>query len=180
MNTIGKIVESNSPASLQAFISAQERHDVEGVIACFASDIVIRSPITQRVRFEGVGQASDLFRLVFRAIHDIRFYETIGDSRRQVVFWRGRVGRHYIEEANLLRFDESGLVKEMTVFMRPVPGLLALAVELASSMAGRHGFLRGVVVRLMLDPMATIFRLGEPAVIALAGAGVPVPERERG
>jgi len=63
MNTIGKIVEGNSPASLHAFMSAQERHDVEAVIACFAPDIVIRSPITQRVRFEGVEQASDLFRL---------------------------------------------------------------------------------------------------------------------
>jgi len=179
MNTIGKIVEGNSPASLHAFMSAQERHDVEAVIACFAPDIVIRSPITQRVRFEGVEQASDLFRLVFRVIRDIRFYETIGDGRSQVVFWRGRVGRNYIEEANLLRFDERGLVKEMTVFMRPVPGLLALAVELASSMAGRRSSLRGVVVRLMLGPMATIFRLGEPTIIALTAAGVPVPERER-
>ena len=179
MNTIGKIVEGNSPASLHAFMSAQERHDVEAVIACFAPDIVIRSPITQRVRFEGIEQASDLFRRVFRAISDIRVYETIGDGRSQVVFWRGRVGRNYIEEANLLRFDERGLVKEMTVFMRPVPGLLALAVELASSMAGRRSSLRGVVVRLMLGPMATIFRLGEPAIIALTAAGVPVPERER-
>jgi hypothetical protein len=179
MNASNEIVDGNSPASLRAFISAQERHDVEAVIACFAPDIVIRSPITQRVRFEGIEQASDLFRQVFRAISDIRFYETIGDGRSQVVFWRGRVGRNYIEEANLLRFDEHGLIKEMTVFMRPVPGLLALAVELASSLAGRRSSLRGVVVRLMLGPMATIFRLGEPAIIALVASGVPVPERER-
>ena len=179
MNTSDKIIEGNSRALLQAFISAQERHDVEAVIACFAPDIVIRSPITQRVRFEGIEQASDLFRRVFRAISDIRVYETIGDGRSQVVFWRGRVGRNYLEEANLLRFDERGLVKEMTVFMRPVPGLLALAVELASSLAGRRSSLRGGVVRLMLGPMATIFRLGEPAIVALTAAGVPVPERER-
>src|SRR5271165_7655349 len=117
---------------------ASHNHDVEAVIGCFSSDIVIRSPITQRVRFEGIEQASELFRQVFRVISDIRFYETIGDDRNQVVFWRGRVRRNYIEEANLLRFDERGLVKEMTVFMRPVPGLLALAVELASSLAGRR------------------------------------------
>jgi SnoaL-like domain len=179
MITSTTIVEGNWPAPLHAFISAQERHDVEAVIACFAPDIVIRSPITQRVRFEGIEQASDLFRQVFRAISDIRFYETIGDNHSQVVFWRGRVGRNYIEEANLLRFDERGFVKEMTVFMRPVPGLLALAVELASSLAGRRSFLRGVFARLMLGPMATVFRLGEPAIVALTAAGVPVPERER-
>jgi len=179
MITSNKIVEGNSPASLHAFISAQERHDVEAVIACFAPDIVICSPITQRVRFEGIEQASDLFRQVFRAISDIRFYETIGDDHSQVVFWRGRVRRSYIEEANLLRFDERGLVKEMTVFMRPVPGLLALAVELASSLAGRRSSLRRIMVRLMIAPIATIFRLGEPAIVALTAAGVPVPERER-
>jgi hypothetical protein len=173
------MIEVNSPTSLRAFVSAQERHDVEAVIACFAPDIVIRSPITQRVRFEGIEQASDLFRRVFRIISGISVYETIGDGRSRVVFWRGRVGRNYLEEANLLRFDENGLVKEMTVFMRPVPGLLALAVELASSLSGRRSFLRGLVVRLMLGPMATIFRLGEPLIVALAAAGIPVPERER-
>lgn len=132
---------------------------------------MIRSPITQRVRFEGIEQASDLFRQVFRAISDIRVYETIGEGRSRVVFWRGRVGRNYLEEANLLRFDERGLVKEMTVFMRPAHGLLALAVELSSSLAGRRSSLRGLAARLMLGPMATIFRLGEPLIVALiAGA----------
>lgn len=173
-----KMAEDNSPTLLQAFISAQERHDVEAVIACFAPDIVIRSPITQRVRFEGLEQASDLFRRVFRAISDIRVYEIIGEGHNRVVFWRGRVGQNYLEEANLLRFDERGRVKEMTVFMRPLPGLLALAVELASSLAGRRSFLRGLVVRMMLSPMATIFRLGEPAITVLVAAGIPVPERE--
>ena len=179
MSTSNKVIEDNSAASLHAFISAQERHDVEGVIACFAPDIVIRSPITQRVRFEGIEQASDLFRRVFPAISDIHVYETIGEGRSRVVFWRGRVGRNYLEEANLLRFDERGLVNEMTVFMRPVPGLLALAVELASSLAGRRSSIRGAIVRLMLGPMATVFRLGEAAIVALAAAGVPVPRRER-
>jgi hypothetical protein len=174
-----EIIEGDSPTSLRARVSANERGDVEALIACFAPDIVIRSPITQRVRFEGIEQASDLFHRVFRIISEIRVYETIGDRRSQVVFWRGRVGRDYLEEANLLRFDERGLVKEMTVFMRPVPGLVALAVELASSLAGRRSSIGGAVVRLMLGPMATIFRLGEPAIVALTAAGVPVSKRER-
>jgi hypothetical protein len=96
-----------------------------------------------------------------------------------VVFWRGRVGRNYLEEANLLRFDETGHVKGMTVFMRPVPGLLMLGKELASSLSGRRSYLRGLAVRLLLSSIATIYRLGEPAIIALAAAGVPVSERER-
>jgi SnoaL-like domain len=173
------MIEADSPTSLRAFVSATERHDVEPVIACFAPGIIIRSPITQRIRFEGIEQASDLFRRVFCIISGTRVYETIGEGSSQVVFWRARVGRNYLEEANLLRFDENGLVKEMTVFMRPVPGLLALAVELASSLSGSRSFLRGLAVRLLLGSMATIYRLCEPAIVALTAAEVPVSERER-
>ena len=156
---------------------ASHNHDVEAVIGCFSSDIVIRSPITQRIRFEGIEQASDLFRRLFKIIRDIRFYETIGEGQQsQVIFWRGRVGRQYLEEANLLRLDEDGRIKEMTVFMRPVPGLLALAVGLASSLAGRKHFLRGLAVRMMLGPIATLFAIGEPLVVALTEAGADTPK----
>ena len=58
--------------------------------------------------------------------------------------------------------------------MRPVPGLLALAVELASSLAGRRHFLRGLVARTMLGPIATLFAIGEPLIGALTEAGVLV------
>jgi len=160
---------------MKEFEVATHNHDVEAVIACLSSEIVIRSPITQRVRFEGIEQASDLFRRVFKIISDIRFYETIGEGQQsQVIFWRGRVGRQYLEEANLLRLDDDGRIKEMTVFMRPVPGLLALTVELGSSLAGRRHFLRGLAVRAMLGPMARLFAIGEPLIVALTEAGVPV------
>lgn len=170
---------ADAPDFVRAVVSANERHDVEALIACFAPDIVVRSPITQRVRFVGFEEVADLFRRVFGVIDTIHVYETIGSGRSWVVFWRGRVGTNYLEEANLLRFNEAGLVKEMTVFMRPVPGLLALALELSSSLAGRRGMLRRVTVRLLLGPMAILFRIGEPLVVALIGAGVPVSERER-
>jgi len=159
-------------------IAAQD-HDVEAVIACFADDIIVRSPITQRIRFEGIEQASDLFHRVFGVISDIRFYETVGEGdRTQVIFWKGRVGGQYLEEANLLRLNDQGRICEMTVFMRPAPGLLALAVGLASALASRHGRLRALAVWSVLGALAALFRVGEPLVIRLTGAGVPVSLRE--
>ena len=114
---------------MEALRLAAEAHDCAGVIALFAPDVIVRSPITQRIRFEGLAQVSDLFERVFDVVSDIEFYETIGDgtAKDQVIFWRGRVGRLYLEEANLLRLDDQGRISEMTVFMRPIPGLLALA-----------------------------------------------------
>lgn len=159
---------------------AAHAHDVDAVIACFANDILIRSPITQRIRFAGIERASDLFRRVMSLISDIEFYETIGEGEKsQVIFWRGRVGRHYLEEANLLRLDDDGRITEMTVFMRPIPGLLTLAAGLAASLAGRRHRIGGYLVRAMLGTLAAIYRWGEPMVVALAGAGVPVPRYEQ-
>ena len=164
---------------MKALEQAAEGHDVEGVIACFAPDIIIRSPITQRIRFSGIEQASDLFRRVFDLVSEIRFYETVGEgSTTQVIFWRGRVGRHYLEEANLLHLDGHGQIREMTVFMRPVPGVLALAARLASSLATRRGRLRAIAVRMALGSIASVYTAAEPTIVRLVGAGVHVPLSE--
>jgi hypothetical protein len=165
---------------MQALEQAAHAHDVEAVIGCLAQDVVIRSPITQRIRFSGIEQAAELFREVFALVEDVHFYETIGEGERdQVIFWRGRAGGNYLEEANLLRLDEHGRIREMTVFMRPLPGLLVLASGLASALARRHGRLRALVVKAMLGAIATSYRAGEPLVVRLTGAGVPVVRSHR-
>jgi hypothetical protein len=156
--------------------------DVERVLACLSADIVVRSPITQRIRFVGIDQATELFHRVFAIVEDITFYETVGAGEcTQVVFWQGRIRGHLLEEANLLRIDDSGQIAEMTVFMRPIPGLLTFAVAIASSLAARRGRLRALAVRGMLGSVAAVFRSGESTVLSLTGAGVrvsdaPVPD----
>ncbi len=155
---------------------AAEAHDVEAMIGCLAGDVVVRSPITRRIEFHGIEEVGDLLRRVFALVEEIRFYETVGEAERvQAVFWRGRVGGQVLEEANLLRLDEQGLITEMTVFMRPIPGLLVLASGLASSLARRRGRVRALIVTAMLAPLARVFAAGEPVVVRLADAGVKAP-----
>lgn len=165
-----------SHPTIDALHHAADTHDATAMIAMFADDIVIRSPITTLIRFEGIDQARDLLHRIFAAINDIGFYEVIGDGDKQVIFWRGRVGRHYLEEANLLRLNDRGQIAEMTVFMRAIPGLLALAEQLAPSLASRHGRIRRWVVRFMLGFVGLFFRSNEALVIRLSGAGVPVDQ----
>ena len=156
---------------MRQFEAAAHAHDVEAVIACFSPDIVVRSPITERIRFRGSEQVAELFRCVFDVVSDIRFYETFGDGTpTQVIFWRGRVGRHYLEEANLLRIDEHGRIAEMTVFMRPVPGLLALTAALSAALARRHPA-RAHTARALAGTVAALYRAGEPVILALVAAG---------
>jgi len=53
-----------APYSMRAFVSAIHAHDVEAAIACFAPDIIIRSPITQRIRFVGIEQGAECAKKV--------------------------------------------------------------------------------------------------------------------
>ena len=41
---------------MREYQRATEAHDVQAVIALFAPDIVVRSPITERIRFEGIAE----------------------------------------------------------------------------------------------------------------------------
>jgi hypothetical protein len=154
---------------------AGETHDPHAMVALLSNDVIIRSPISQRIRFEGIDQAADLFVRVFKAIDSIDFYEVVGGgTATQVIFWRGIVGGTYLEEANLLRINGDGLIAEMTVFMRAVPGLLQLLAALAPSLASRHSKRKAMFLRAQLKVLANVYRAAEPMVLSMAKAGVPV------
>jgi hypothetical protein len=163
-------------ATIAKFRAAGQSHDPEAMIALLGDHVIIRSPITQRIRFEGIEQATDLFRRVFVAIRNIEFYEVVGvGCPTQVIFWRGTVGKTYLEEANLLKMDDSGHIIEMTVFMRAVPGLLELLAELAPSLASRHSKPKAALLRVPLKLLSAAYCASEPLVLSIAKAGVAVP-----
>jgi hypothetical protein len=166
-------MEAAADRCVAALAAAAQAHDADAMIALLAPDIIVRSPITTLIRFEGIDQARELFTRVFEIVSDIRFYEVVGGGgNKQVIFWRGRVGKTYLEEANLLRFNTQGQISEMTVFMRAVPGLLAFAAQIAPALASRHGPVRTLFIKAQLAVMALVYRSAEPMVIALSKAGV--------
>jgi hypothetical protein len=161
--------------TVEQLIHAGHTLNAAELIATLAPTIIVRSPITQRIRFEGIDQAAALFNHVFSVIDSIEVYEHLGrGSSVQAIFWRGRVGREYLEEANLLHLDAEGRIAEMTVFMRPVPGLLELAAQLAPRLARDRSRVRAVPVRIMLRLFAVLYRSNERPILSLTGAGHPV------
>jgi hypothetical protein len=163
--------------AISRLCAAVNDHDVQSLIDLLASDVIVRSPLTRYICFEGIEQVSDLFRRVFAIIGEMKMYEVVGaGSGTQVIFWKGRVGSTYVEEANLIRMNERGEITEMTVFMRAVPGLLKLASRIAPSLASRHGPIRALFIRLQLTLMWALYSAAEPMVLRLSGAGVPARE----
>jgi hypothetical protein len=154
---------------------AGRTHNRLAMIDLFSDDIIVRSPITQVIRFEGIDQARNLFMHVFDHLADIKFYKVIGQgSNEQVVFWRGRAGKTYLEEANLLKMNDKGQICEMTVFMRAIPGLMTFAAGVAPALARKNGLIRWLIVAVALKIVAFLYNSAEPIVIKIVGVGVPV------
>lgn len=163
--------------TIDALRAAIEAHDTEAFIALLADDVIVRSPITTKIRFEGIEQATDLFRRVFPELRDVQLYKVVGaGGSSQVIFWRGMVGSKVLEESNLLEIDDEGRITEMTVFMRALPGLLTFAGRIAPSLARRRGRIRAMVLKVMLGTVAGMYNSGESLALRLAGAGVRTPD----
>ncbi|MDQ3957685.1 MAG: nuclear transport factor 2 family protein [Actinomycetota bacterium] len=143
---------------------AVEANDVEAVLLTLAPDVVVHSPISDRVSFRGRDEMRDLFRAVFASVDGIHYFADVGDSRTRALFYRATVGGEPVEEATRLRLDDDQLVEEITLFFRPLPGLTALTAALAPRIARRRGRGRAIAARLLLGPLAVATRLGDRLV----------------
>jgi hypothetical protein len=153
---------------LAAYRAAAESHDVPAMLACIAADATLVSPITDAFAFRGRGQLSALFEDVFAVMQDVRYVADVGDARTRVLTLEARVGRQRIDEAMLVTLDDAGLIVHMQVFIRPLPGLTALAAALGPRVAARRSRTRALAVRAMIAPLAFLTRRGEGTASRLA------------
>ncbi|GAA3262014.1 nuclear transport factor 2 family protein [Nonomuraea helvata] len=118
----------DSPA--RAYREAGEAHDVDALLATLADDVVFRSPLSATASFAGKEQVRELFSVVFSALSDLRYQSDIGDGRRRALTATARLGRQEIHEAAFVEVGEDGLIKEITMWIRPLPGLTAMMAAL--------------------------------------------------
>ena len=143
---------------------AGEAHDIEGLLATLAPDVVFRSPITDRIEFRGHDELRELLGSVFTVLHDIHFFADIGDQRTRALFHRAIVNSQPVEEATRLELNEQGQIREITLFFRPLPGLATFAAAVAPHVARKHGPIRSIVVRILIFPLGLATRVGDRLV----------------
>jgi SnoaL-like domain len=162
MPTLDQTPTTRAAETTARYSAAAEANDIDGVLATMAPDVTLHSPITERVTFNGRDEMRELLAVAFETISDIRYFEDIGDARTRVLFFRGMVGRQPVEEAARLTLNDDGLITELTLFFRPLPGLTALAAKLGPRItARRHGAVRARLGRLLLAPIAALTRIGD-------------------
>lgn len=150
--------------------AATEALDAEGVAQTLAEDAVMRSPISSLARFEGRAAIRDVLSVVFAEISDPVGVTEIGDgSDERVLIVRSHVRGEDLEEAVWLRFDQQGLIRELTLFIRPAPALTALMAAIGPPLAARQSRIRGAIATAMTRPLAALVHHGDPLAIRLAG-----------
>jgi hypothetical protein len=145
-----------------ALRAAAEEGDADAVAQLLAPGVVFHSPMTERVRFEGKQEVTALHRDIFAVLEGIETTEPLelGDTRS--FSFRARVRGVELEAHVLVHADEQGLIDELKVFVRPLPGLATLFAALPPRVsARRRGRLMGAVAAVFTRPLAIALRTAD-------------------
>jgi hypothetical protein len=121
------------------FRKAVEARDLEGMMATFAEDAVLNSPVTFKP-FEGRAAIRQLLGILLEVFQDFRYTDELEaeDGTGALVF-NARVGDRDLQGLDLIRFDDSGLIRDLTVMVRPRSALEALLAEVGPRLAKARG-----------------------------------------
>jgi hypothetical protein len=70
---------------------------------------------------------SQILRAVAQVFEDFRYVDHFEHDGGAALIFKARVGDRELDGLDLIAYDEEGLVKELTVMIRPLSGILALA-----------------------------------------------------
>jgi hypothetical protein len=123
---------------LEQLVRALEAADAAAVIATLADDVTLRVAVHD-VPFVGLPAATMILGTVLdEVLHDIRVGETIGGDDAAVVLFSAHVAAYADRADGLLvvRPGVGGRISDLTVFLRPLPALQALADEMGRRLGG--------------------------------------------
>jgi hypothetical protein len=117
---------------MHPFRAAVEAGDIDAGLALFADDATLDSPVAFKP-FIGIEAVGVVLRAVFETFEDFRYTDELGgeDGVHALVF-SARVGDKSVEGLDLLRTDDSGRITNLTVMIRPLSGLIALAEAMSA------------------------------------------------
>jgi len=109
-----------------------ESKDVVVMMEAFADGAVLHSPITFKP-FEGKEAIARLLGILMQVFQDFRYTDelTAEDGTKALIF-RTRVGDRDVEGLDLIRFDDTGRIRDFTVMVRPRSAVEALLREVSS------------------------------------------------
>jgi hypothetical protein len=132
---------------------AMTAHDRVGVASALAADVVLWSPITRRP-FRGRDEVAAVLMDVLAVIDQLEYvHDAPLRDGAHLLASVCRVRGRPLEIVDLVRHDEDGHIREITVLTRPIAGTARLASALGPRLARRrHSRVRAATVKDTLGP----------------------------
>ncbi|MGV0850317.1 nuclear transport factor 2 family protein [Mycolicibacterium phlei] len=118
------------------FRAAVEAGDLDAVLDLVSDDVVFRSPVVF-TPYVGKDALRQILSAVLQVFEDFRYLREFGspESGDHALMFAARVGDKEVEGCDFLRIDASGKITELTVMVRPMKAMLALAERMKSNLA---------------------------------------------
>jgi hypothetical protein len=118
------------------FRSAIEARDIDGAVALMRDDVTFRSPAVF-TPYTGHDAVRRILKAVLAVFEDFRYVREIGadDARDHALVFEARVGDKQLEGCDFIHLDEDGAISELTVMVRPMSGMLALAEAMKAQLS---------------------------------------------
>lgn len=121
--------------SSHSFRLAAEVDDAEALLATLSPDVVLHSPVTFRP-YVGKESVGAVLRLVSETFDYWRCVEELKVAAGVTGFvFDTRVAGRDLQGVDLLRTGPDGLISDLTVMIRPLSGLIALAEAIGPKVA---------------------------------------------
>jgi hypothetical protein len=108
------------------FRAAAESKDFSAIDDLFAEDVVFRSPVVFKP-YEGRDAAAVLLDAVGQVFEDFRYTDQVETGDAAALAFSARVGDRELDGIDFLHFDDDDRITRMTVYVRPMSGVHALA-----------------------------------------------------
>jgi ketosteroid isomerase-like protein len=129
---------------------AVEAHDLDALAGVLAPDAKLRSPITKRIPFEGRDRVLELMEEIFAILESMEVVRDIRDGNVQILEIETRLAGYDMHQVQVIELDDDDRVRQITLFMRPLPGVANLAAALGPRLVRRR---RGPVVAALVGPV---------------------------
>jgi hypothetical protein len=121
---------------MRAFREAVEARDMARLVALLAPDVVFHSPVSFKP-FTGRDTVGFVLATVATVFRDFVYVDELGTGPHSALVFRTRIGERDAEGIDLIEQDAQGQVARLTVMVRPLSALQALADAMRERLASR-------------------------------------------
>ena len=116
------------------FRDAVEARDLRAMEAVLDPDVVFRSPAVFKP-YEGRETVLRLLGHVLEVLEDFRYTDELTGDRLHGLVFEARTGDRSLQGWDLLELDSDGRVRVLTVMIRPLTALIAVAERMGERLA---------------------------------------------